>query len=86
VRACAEGLAELLREPVEAGRLGRILLQGPADAADKEVDGEGVDPALAGRDAAGTRTAGSAVGGALLLSLELNVLLHSGAGRPAPTA
>jgi hypothetical protein len=85
VRACAEGLAELLREPVEAGRLGRILLQGPADAADNEVDGEG-DPALAGRDAGGTRTAGSAVGGALLLSLELNVLLHSGAGRPAPTA
>jgi hypothetical protein len=63
VGACADGIAELLRDPARAKRLAGLVLHGHEEAGD-----------------------GSAVGGALLLSLEMNALLHSAAGRPAPCA
>jgi hypothetical protein len=65
VRACADGIAGLLRDPARAGRLAGLVLRGREGA-------EGEDPVEDG--------------GALLLSLELNVLLHSEAGRPAACA
>jgi hypothetical protein len=110
VRACADGLAGLLRDPARAGRLAWLVLQGREDEEDEDQDEDrdedeledeawadesAADPPLpapgpAPRAAAsdGTRrtTRSSAAGGVLLLSLELNVLLHSEAGRPAPCA
>jgi hypothetical protein len=92
VRACADGLAGLLRDPARAGRLARLVLQGREDADDEDQDEDQGEDELEGEAGADesadpplTRSS-AAAGGALLLSLELNVLLHSEAGRPAPCA